>query len=140
VKARFLLAGLLAIGASLAAPEASAWMKYCNSTGTTIWTTFGWYSGCTDGSVPWTKKGWWSLNNGECKTVSSLDLSYNRYYYYYAEGADGRVWAGSTSTCVTHNAFDWCWNTCQSPGGSTVGWRQLDTGGSYNNYTLTFNP
>lgn len=134
---------LLALGLCLAGlvqtPDASAWMKYCNNSGATIWTTFEWYSGCTDGDVPWTKKGWWKIDHGTCKTVSSLDLDYNNYYYYYAHGG-GRTWSGPYNSCVSDNAFEWCDSTCQIPGGGNPGWRELNVGDDVSNYTLTFNP
>jgi hypothetical protein len=59
----------------------------------------------------------------------------NQFSYYYAEGG-GLVWAGPFSTCATNNVFDWCMNTCSSPG-RTIPFRELDTG-SASNYTLTF--
>lgn len=134
---KFAAALALALGLGTAGP-AHAWMQYCNATSVTIYTTYEWSApACAseDGSV-WRKKGWWSLNPGECKIVYGSSLP-GRYSYYYAEGG-GKVWAGAYSTCTPSTAFDWCDNTCNTSSRS-LGYRELDTGSS-SNYTLTFNP
>jgi uncharacterized membrane protein len=134
---KFVATVTLAVGLGTAAP-AHAWMQFCNGTSAAIWTTYEWYApSCAseDGSV-WQKRGWWSLNPGECKIVYGGSLP-SRYSYYYAEGG-GRVWAGQYFTCTPSSGFDWCDNTC-STNSRNLGWRELDTG-SASNYTLTFTP
>jgi uncharacterized membrane protein len=117
----------------------SAWMKYCSSHPARMWTTFQWYHpSCPDGG-DWETKGWWQLDQSQCATVSSLNLNYNSYYYYYAESTDGLVWGGSYSTCTPLSAFDYCIDTCDNnPNTRYLGYGQLYTGG-VSNYTFTFN-
>ncbi|MBU8900329.1 hypothetical protein DRW03_27460 [Corallococcus sp. H22C18031201] len=133
---------LMVVGAVLlgvvSAPEARAWVQFCNGTNVTLWTAYSWYApGCLveDGST-WEKQGWWSLTPGQCKVVSGAPIV-NRYSYYYAEGG-GMAWAGPYFTCTPYTAFDWCDNTC-STDSRNLGYRQLDTD-SYSNYTLTLTP
>jgi len=102
--------------------------KFCNHYPTELWVCLLWYHpNCSDGG-DWEKKGWWHLNPGECKIAFSGDLDeVNRYWYYYAEAADGAYWAGPYGTNVSNDRFDWCINTGSS-NSRNVGFRELDIG------------
>jgi uncharacterized membrane protein len=77
----------------------------------------------------WDVLGWINLDPNETETRANPTT--NRWYYYYAESVDGRVWAGSYPAEVTNGRFRKC--TCLGVliGGinpyHTVGFRQLDT-------------
>lgn len=112
--------------------------RFRNSYGTTVWVVIMWYTpGCSDGG-DWSKKGWWSLEPGETKTVLGGDLEdINRYFYYYGETGDRTTqWAGSFFTCIPQTAFDWCLNTCDTnPETRNLGLREVDIG-DYDTYTV----
>jgi uncharacterized membrane protein len=79
----------------------------------------------------WDVLGWINLDPGETETRANP--TNNRWYYYYAEAADGAVWAGPYPAEVTNSRFEKC--TClgviQQNGEATnpyytVGFRELD--------------
>ena len=109
--------------------------RFCNHSPVRAWVVFEWYRpNCPDGGN-WQKKGWWSLEPGECKTVFGPDLrSLSACYYYYAEADDGSVWAGNIPESVPNRAFDWCATTSSSDS-RTVGLREVCTG-NFANYTV----
>lgn len=109
--------------------------RFCNQYERTVWVAFQRYSpNCPDGG-DWQTAGWWQLTPGQCKVVYGGDLQdLNKYYYYYAESADGRTWGGPLMTCVPQQAFDWCLNTC-STAARYVGFRQQFVGNA-NNFTV----
>lgn len=81
---------------------------------------------------PWDVLGWVGLNPGESK--SRANPTNNRWYYYYAEGLDGAVWAGPFVAEVSQDRFEKC--TClgvivqngePSNPYHDVGFRELDT-------------
>lgn len=121
--------------------EALAAFRFTNSTGKTVWVSFQWYENQDSDGSDWETAGWWKLEPGETKTVFGADLqSVNKNYYYYAETADGNVWAGPYSTCVPSTAFQWPLNVCNNaPGTRYVGFRHQYIG-NYNNYTLNLVP
>jgi uncharacterized membrane protein len=121
----------------LSATDANAWFRFRNKTNTTVWVAFQWYSPNCDNGSDWAVAGWWKLSPGQTKTVFGSDLqSVNAYYYYYAEGADGTVWAGPYNTCTPIKAFNWCDNTCDNaPGTRILGYREKLVWW-YNNYTV----
>jgi uncharacterized membrane protein len=104
-----------------------------------IWTMITWYHpNCEDGG-DWEKEGWWAIEPNGQATVSVADLDdVNRYWYYFAQAADGAYWAGPYDIVVPNIAFDWCIDTANSDS-FTVGMRELDIGGN-DTYTLTFVP
>lgn len=110
--------------------------KFCNDYSSTVWVMFEWHSpNCPDGG-DWQKKGWWSMEPGQCKVVYGGDLaSLQACSYYYAEAADGAKWTGPITEFVPLRAFDWCANT-SSTDSRTIGMREICTGNN-NNYTLT---
>jgi uncharacterized membrane protein len=110
-------------------------LRFCNQHSADVWVCISWYQpGCVDGG-DWEKKGWWHMVPGECKVAFGDDVSdVNRFWYYYVESADGRVWAGPFNAEVPPQAFDWCENT-SSTQARTVGMRELDVGDN-DDYTL----
>jgi uncharacterized membrane protein len=43
----------------------------------------------------WASQGWFNVENGESINMLDFNLSYNRYYYYYALDDDGTYWMGA---------------------------------------------
>ncbi|GKS69361.1 hypothetical protein W03_13650 [Nitrosomonas sp. PY1] len=126
--------------------NAHAWFQFKNSTSSTVWVAFQWYSpnSCAndaqhDGGL-WETKGWYSIAPGQTKIVFGSDLQStgNRYYYWYAESSNGSVWSGAYNTYVPSTAFDWCLNT-GSTNSRIVGFREKYIGTS-NNYTVNLTP
>lgn len=103
----------------------------------TIWAMIEWrHPGCPDGG-DWEKKGWWQIEPGQSAVAFGGDLDdVNRYWYYFAEAADGAAWAGPFQEWVPSTAFQWCKNTSSSQA-RLVGMRQLDIGDS-EDHTLRF--
>ena len=123
--------------ALLSETDANAWFRFRNKTNTTIWVAFQRYSPHCDENSEWAVAGWWKLTPGQTKTVFGADLqTVNKYYYYYAEGADGSVWSGPFDTCTPITAFDWCDNVCNTaPETRILGYREKYIG-NFNNYTI----
>jgi len=109
-------------------------VTFTNSTGQKIFVAymrrdFGCQSTCGD---IWDVLGWINLDPGETETRANS--TENRWFYYYAEGANGAVWSGSYPAEVSQASFQKC--TClgviiiNGPSTNpyhTVGFRQLDT-------------
>ena len=64
--------------------------------------------GCRDlCGLPWDVLGWINLDPGEIEYRDNP--TDNRWYYYYAESADGRIWNGPNFADVnTTSAFQKC--------------------------------
>jgi uncharacterized membrane protein len=108
-------------------------LRFCNHYNSTVWVAVIYYSpNCPDGG-DWAKKGWWRMDPGQCKVPIGGDLN-NRWYYFFAEAADGSFWAGDISTQCPQRVFDWCLNT-GSTDSRELGFRPIDTG-PYSNYTV----
>jgi uncharacterized membrane protein len=114
-------------------------LKFCNNYPSDVWVCILWYHpNCPDGGN-WEKKGWWHLGLGECKIAYGGSLQdVNRYWYFYAQAANGAYWAGPPQITVPHQAFDWCVNTSSSDA-FVVGLRQLDID-SNDDYTVNLVP
>lgn len=101
-------------------------LQFCNRYHSTVWVAIIYHRpNCPDGG-DWAKKGWWRIEPGQCKVPIGGNLP-NRYYYFFAEAADGAFWAGTLATQAPQRVFDWCLNT-GSTDSRTLGFRQLDTG------------
>jgi uncharacterized membrane protein len=77
----------------------------------------------------WDVLGWINLDPGETETRANP--TDNRWYYYYAEAADGAIWAGPYVAEVSQERFEKC--TCLGvsvsggpPPYHDVGFRELD--------------
>jgi uncharacterized membrane protein len=108
-------------------------LKFCNNYTADVWVCIVWYHpNCSDNgdlSGNWQKKGWWHIAPGQCKVASAEKLTnINRYWYYYAEAADGSYWAGDHGPMnVPDEAFSMCEKTASSQD-RTVGLREIDVG------------
>jgi uncharacterized membrane protein len=101
-------------------------LKFTSLYPSKLWVTIMWYTpNCPDGGN-WSKKGWWSLVPGQSKIVSGSDLAdVNRYWCFYAQAANGAIWAGPYKRLVPAQAFDLCeWTS--STGAFKIGYRLLD--------------
>jgi uncharacterized membrane protein len=89
--------------------------------------------------------GWWRIAPGSCAVVYGNDLAdLNRFWYYYAEAADGSFWAGPFGATVPVRRFGGdqaCWGVQHSAteGFVRIGYRELDIGDN-DDYTLTLVP
>ena len=109
-------------------------VRFTNSTGAKIYVAYmrlDWSCQNTCGD-PWLVRGWINLDPGETETRANPTK--NRWFYYYAEDANGTVWAGPYVAEVTNDVFSKC--TClgviiiNGPGRNPyydVGFRELDT-------------
>jgi len=109
-------------------------VTFTNSTGTKIYVAYMRLDyGCqTLCGEPWDVLGWINLDPGETETRANP--TENRWYYYYAESANGAVWSGPYVAEVRQTQFEKC--TClgviiiNGPGTNpyhNVGFRELDT-------------
>jgi hypothetical protein len=90
-------------------------------------------NGCEDEcGEPWDVLGWANLEPGQTQTRSNP--TNNRWFYYYAEAVDGKIWSGPFPAEVATQKFEKC--TCLGVivenGDPTspyfdVGFRELDT-------------
>jgi len=114
-------------------------LRFCNNYPSDMWVCIVWYHpNCPDGGN-WEKEGWWHLGQGKCSVVYGGNLDdINRYWYFYAEAANGAYWGGSPHVLVPPRRFDWCLNT-SSTDAFSVGLRLIDVGG-YDDYTVNLLP
>ncbi len=114
-------------------------LTFCNKYPSDVWICILWYRpNCPDGG-DWEKEGWFHLPQGACGNVSSAELAeINRYWYFYAQAADGAYWAGAPGIMVPYEAFDWCVNTSCSDC-FRVGLRELDVDDN-DDYTVNLIP
>jgi len=123
-------------------------LTLCNSYPTRIWTAIMFYSPetCGGDGGDFEMTGWWALAPGSCALVYANDLAdLNQFWYYFAQAADGAVWAGPFGANVPLTPFGGdqaCWGSQKVVAGTEftrIGYRELDIGDS-DNYTLTFVP
>ena len=84
-------------------------LHFRNNHGSTLWVCIGFYDPGTCGPYGnWGTRGWWNITaSGEAYVVNTS----NRYAYFYAEAADGGVWAGQYGPVLApRHAFDSCWD------------------------------
>ena len=111
---------------------AQADFKVCNQSGEHISVAIA-YHDAEAGN--WVSRGWWNLNDGECKTPVGGDLK-DQYYYLYADG-DQHTWTGDHEFCVdSDNAFtlDESDTTCDY---TNERFFEIDTGNDVS-FTYTF--
>jgi uncharacterized membrane protein len=105
----------------------------------TVWVAVGYYIPSTG---DWISKGWYKLDDNSTTNVLDYNLSYNRYYYYYAYDLDGNYWAGGDCNNCTfwiNNKDKFELNTASRLSGDqyeSKKFKQIDTQG-YSSYTLT---
>jgi len=111
---------------------AFASFKICNESGEQIAVAIAYKD--TD-AQNWVSRGWWNLDDGECKTPLGGDLK-NKYYYLRGDG-DSHYWGGDYKFCVdndnkfTLNEAD---STCDY---DYEGFLEIDTGDA-SSFTYTF--
>lgn len=124
-------AAVCALAALRPAP-ALADFEVCNESGEHISVAIA-YHDADAGN--WVSRGWWNIDDGECKTPIGGDLR-DEYYYLYADG-DQHYWKGDYSFCVDgSNAFtlNQADTTCDY---TMDGFFEIDTGNA-TSYTYTF--
>ena len=107
-------------------------LYFRNKTNSTVWVVYAFHTPGCEGGVNWTKKGWYKISPGATAKVWTGWAGGNKFFYY-AEDASGRKWAGPYVTFASHNAFEWCWNTA-STNGKNVGMRKIEA--SNMDYTI----
>src|ERR1700733_15390006 len=68
-------------------------------------------SSCSEGEFR--KQGWWKIAYGDTVEVLAGDLTKviaGGYFYFFAQGDDGSVWAGNFDTLVTNAKFNQCYS------------------------------
>jgi uncharacterized membrane protein len=107
-------------------------VTFTNSTGTKIYVAYMRvdYDCETECGSPWDVLGWIGLNPGETETRANPTK--NRWFYYYAEDANGATWSGPYLAEVIGGRFRKCkcLGIITQPGGNPyheVGFRELDT-------------
>jgi uncharacterized membrane protein len=118
-------------------------LRFVNGYRTSISTMVEWHHpDCRDGDDylgEWEKAGWWNLEPGQSAIVFGGDLAdVNRFWYFFADAADGAFWAGPFEEVVPWNAFQAC-EKIRTSNSFVVGMRELDIGDSAD-FTLTFVP
>jgi uncharacterized membrane protein len=112
----------------------------CNGYSSTIWTSVMFYSPVTCGGDGdnFEMNGWWRIDPGSFAVVSgSILRDENRFWYVFAEAADGIVWDGPFERQVTRGVFfgdQWCWGVGGARGDGSplksIGYREIDIGDS----------
>ncbi len=111
---------------------AQAGLEICNDTGALQSVAIG-YKGDTD----WTSEGWWNIAPQDCALVLAGDLT-RRYYYYYAEAAGITFESQNFQFCGNEEIFEITGDTdCESRGFDTLSMREIDTGETARDFTLT---
>lgn len=125
------VAVLFVVAAAHPAP-ALASFKVCNNSGEHVAVAIAYHDKEADN---WVSRGWWNLDNGECKTPLAGNLK-NKYYYIYGDG-DSHYWKGDHSFCVDNNnkfTLNEADSTCDY---DYEGFFEVDTGDA-SSYTYTF--
>jgi len=111
---------------------AQAELKICNTTGYTQGVSIGYKA-----DIAWVSEGWWNIKPGDCATVVSGDLK-KRYYYYRAEVDGGDFDGENYLFCTSPKEYTIVGDdNCQSRGYDRESFREIDTGETYKDYTLT---
>lgn len=78
-----LFAGVLMTALGMTSIEARADFRVCNATQNLVGVAIGYRA-----KTGWVTEGWWHIEGAACKTLLEGPLS-SRYYYLYAEDAQG---------------------------------------------------
>jgi hypothetical protein len=117
--------------AAVAPHQAHAWLKFKNSTNTTVNVSHayasvgtqycGYWDSCDhSASRDYRVKGWWVLAPGAESTVSSKDYN-NALHQYYAFGVNGVVWDGGGTSFKVNPAA--AYNDCGGTTSADGSWR-----------------
>ncbi|MEM1387950.1 MAG: DUF1036 domain-containing protein [Pseudomonadota bacterium] len=89
------------------------------------------------GDTDWMSQGWWNIEPGDCATVVGGDLT-RRYYYYFADSGVEPFEGQEFFFCVENEIFDIVGDIdCEGRGYETVSMREIDTGETARDFTLT---
>jgi len=115
---------IFVMGMLFMAAEARADFRVCNSTQNLVGVAIGYRA-----KTGWVTEGWWHINGSSCKTLIEGPLS-QRYYYLYAEDAEGGGrWDGPVNMCVAEKEFKIAGvNDCFARGFQRAGFQEYDTG------------
>lgn len=83
-------------------------VKFRNNARTTVWVAVMFYDPdiCSGDGDDWGTRGWWRIEPGDTKWAFSTT---NKYACFYAEAADGTIWAGNYGPVYGYStAFDGC--------------------------------
>jgi len=126
--------GVIALFAAAAARPAPALadFKICNESGERIAAAIAYND---PDSQNWVSRGWWNLDDGECKTLLGGVLK-DKYYYLRGDG-DAHYWGGEYKFCVDNNnkfTLNEADSTCDY---DYEAFFKIDTGDA-SSYTYTF--
>jgi uncharacterized membrane protein len=99
-------------------------VHFQNNTSVRVWVAMMYQDtgGCGDYGG-WATKGWWNIGPGEDKHPINTN---NRYFYFYAEAEDGRIWTGPFGPIYVYDtAFDSCLNIGSTAARGTVGVQEI---------------
>ena len=143
----FVAAAAATLAVMLAHPApASAAFTVCNSTTQgKLWVADAvtWHS---HGDSYGETQGWWGIEQGDCRTLITNDISsYSIYIYAYAEDDTSSLWSGAKRNennyyCVSSDKFLFKGDDMDTPcnSGSSRNFRFVDTGSEGNfTYRLT---
>ncbi|WP_172296924.1 DUF1036 domain-containing protein [Pseudoruegeria sp. HB172150] len=112
--------------------DAEAGLNICNETDLVQTVAIGF-----KGETNWTSEGWWNIDPDDCATVLGGDLD-KRYYYYYAESDAASFQGQDYQFCADDEVFTIVGDTdCESRGFETLSMREIDTGETATDFTLT---
>ena len=117
----FLIAAVVAVlgfGPYLGTTRASGgWLKFKNEHSAHVDVVVWYLDEDRCGPDGWIVRGWWNLDPGD--EVTTIQMSSNTYYYYYADATDGVEWSSPTNGAwVPYSVFNECEHTNRnySPG------------------------
>lgn len=127
IQAAALIGGLV-----IAAGAAQAGLTICNDTASTQSVSIGYKRGDV-----WMSEGWWNVPAQDCSVVVGGPLE-NRFYYYRAEINGGDFKGGGYYFCTQPQAYTIRGDDrCEARGYQSEDFREIDTGPSATDFTLT---
>lgn len=115
----------------LAPSPASADMRVCNRTSSTVGLAIGYKR---DGE--WVSEGWWNLPKGNCETVLKGILVESKYHIYAIDYDKGGQWNGDKYMCTQGLEFEIKGvQECVRRGFERTGFFEIDTAGK-KDYTV----
>ena len=107
----------------LLASPAAADLTFCNESGMGVTVAIGY----SDGGL-WTSEGWWTVDDGACRSLVKGDLP-KRYYYWRATAKAGAFAGGAYSFCTDGEPFTIAGDgDCEGRGFDTSLFRETDIG------------
>ena len=131
------------IGMTVAAALAAIWMGGSAQAGFTVCNDTAWTQSVSIGykaGDEWVSEGWWNIEQSACATIIGGDLK-NRYYYYRAEVDGGDFDGEGYYFCTTPSEYTIYGDEgCNQRGFDRESFREVDTGSTATDYTLTLIP